>query len=127
MPFTYDLSYKNQITYITATDDVTVQSSRDAMVEWDRLSSRKPAGIIVDLSQATTLPPTSQMRQIASAIIEHKEFIKSRVAVIVKPEDIRKASIVCMLIRIAGIYMEAYGDRESAEQYLKTSMSWVWV
>jgi hypothetical protein len=126
MPFIFNVSQEDQIIYVTASGKVTIQDCLDAVLKRaEYAKSLKTFNTLVDMSPATSTPPIVEMRKIGSSIIGYKKGIKNRTAIVVKPEDINKASVICMLVRPFGIRMEAYGDSTLAMRYLETGESWL--
>lgn len=126
MPFIFNVSHEDHIIYVTASGEITIQDCLEAVSERaEHAKSLKTFDTLVDLSQATSTPPIVEMRKIGSSILGYKTDIKNRTAIVVKPKDINKASVICMLVRPFGIRMEAYGDSELAMRYLKTGESWL--
>jgi len=125
MPFTIEISTEEQIAYVTGIGDLTVESSAEAM----RNLATDPDfqshyGVLLDFLRTTNAIHQTKMREIAAALHGFKNTYKGRIALVVNPKEVRKASTVCLLVRVFGVHMEAYSDIESAVKYLTTGQSW---
>lgn len=82
--------------------------------------------VVLDFHEVDGAFSVGQLRKLASVHRKYKDkFKNNRAAIIVKPEDVSKAHILCMLIRTFGIKIEAYGDKESAYKYVVSGQSWL--
>lgn len=125
MPFTIEISAEEQIGRVAAIGDLSIPSSVETVEKMvNHPDFQSHYGIIVDFRQTTSTPKMSELREIANAIRKFKDPLQSRIALVLNPKEVRKASTVCMMVRVFGFEMEAYGDMESAMKYLATGQSW---
>jgi hypothetical protein len=125
MPFAIDISTEDQFGRVTGIGDLNIPPSVKAVEDLiDHPDFQPHYGIIVDFRQTATTARMSELRDIAAAIRQYRNPFQGRIALIVNPKEVRKASTVCMMVRVFGIKMEAYGEMESALKYLATGQSW---
>jgi hypothetical protein len=125
MPFTIDISTEEQFGRVTGVGDISIPASVEAVEDLINHPDFQPHfGVIVDFLQTKATPKMSEMRDIAAAINSYKDSFSHRIALVVNPGEVRKASTVCMMVRVFGVQMEAYGEMEPALKYLATGQSW---
>ena len=126
MPFRIDISTEAQIARVTGTGNLTIQSSVEAMADVVHHPDFQPHyGVLLNFLQVTNNIHRTEMHDIAAALHGFKDSFKGRIALVITPAEVRKVSTVCLLVRVFGVKMEAYGDIESAMRYLTTGQSWV--
>ena len=123
MPFTINVAAKDKIAHIVGAGMITVQSCAETLVQVVNHPDFKPDyGIVVDFRQATNTPLMTEMRELATVVRDHKDSVQGRIGLVVKDTDAKKASVMCMLVRVFGIRMEGYADMNKAFEYVNTGI-----
>lgn len=79
-------------------------------------------GIVIDFRQATNTPLMTEMRELATLFHDYQNSVQGRIGLVVKDTDAKKASVMCMLVRVFGVRMEGYGDMNKAFEYVNTGI-----
>jgi hypothetical protein len=121
MPFSIVISTKDQICHLVASGVITVQL---CTVTAEKLISHPNFlphfGTVIDFRQATNTPMMNEMRELATMIFGIRDCLHGRIGLVVKDTDAKKASVMCMLVRVFGVKMESYGDTTKAFDYVRT-------
>jgi len=124
MPFTIDISPKEQIAYITGIGDISVPLCIETTANLVNHPDFQPHyGILLDSRQATNTPTVVETPQLAAVVHEYRDYFQGMTALVVNAKDEIRASTLCRLVRVFGVRMEAYSDTELAMQYLTTGQS----
>ena len=123
MPFTINVSPKEQIALIAGSGEITVPLCAEAMANLANHPDFQPHfGIIIDFRQATNTPHMAEMRELASLFYGYKDAFTSRIGLVVKRTDEKKAGVMCMLVRVFGVKMEGYAEMHKAFEYVTTGV-----
>ena len=123
MPFKFDISTAERIIYVTGFGDRGDEDKAlAALINHPEFDPHFDC--LADFAPLGDPPSPSEMRKIAALYWKYKGSLKGNLAVVVKPSDVRKASILANLLRAFNVRMEVYGDMESAREFLQTGKSW---
>lgn len=128
MQIDVNVSAANSILTVTGHGELNIQSMIELfedIVSQHANAIQSGYSIVLDYHQATGSFSLTEIHTLASLYRKYADYYSdNRVALIVRKEEMRKASILCTLVRAFGIRMEAYGDVESARTYIGTGYSW---
>jgi hypothetical protein len=120
MPYTIDVSTSENVVYLKGIGDLSVESSLEAAANVVNHPDVQPHfGMVVDFGKATNTPTLSEMRILASSLGKYAPSLKGRIGLRVLPGDVNKAGVLCVLVRVFGVKMEAYSDLDQAYQYVR--------
>jgi hypothetical protein len=126
MPYTINVSTVNHIARFKGTGDFSVQLCVEAIADMaNHPDFQAHFGLLADVTETTNIPTITEVRKLASVIHEKRNSFQGRIALVVSPRDVNKASVLCMLVRVFGVEMEAYGDADMALKFLRTGQSWM--
>jgi hypothetical protein len=123
VPFTINVSAKDKIVHIVGTGVITVPMCAEAAANLINNPDYQPHfGVVIDFRQATNTPLMTEMRELATMFQGYKDSVQGRIGLVVKDTDAKKASVMCMLVRVFGIRMEGYADMNKAFEYVNTGV-----
>ena len=123
MPFTINVSKKEQLALIAGSGEITVPLCAEAMANLAAHPDFHPGfGIIIDFRQASNTPHMAEMRELADLFYAYKDSSYGRIGLEVKRSDEKKAGVMCMLVRVFGIKMEGYAEMHKAFEYVTTGV-----
>jgi hypothetical protein len=122
MQIEVNVSEKNSILTVTGHGELNIQS----MIElFEDIAShhgnviRSGYSVVLDYHQATGSFSLTEIRTMASMYRKYADYYNNnKIALIVRKEEVHKASILCLLTRGFGVRIEAYSDKESAMKFL---------
>ena len=126
MPFQINVLAEEELGSVKATGDICITDSVEAVADLCRLPEfESHFGVIIDFSEVQSTPDLKELKQTAQAVKQYKDRFHGNIALVVEPKYVNMASIICMLVRVFGIRIEAYGNFESSKRFLQRGHAWI--
>jgi len=64
------------------------------------------------------MPTRAEFRKLASTVRKHKDSFQGSMALVLKPGDLKRASMLSILVRLFGVRMEVFEDVAGAVEFI---------
>ncbi len=120
MPFSYQISPEERVTYVTIKGPVDLRSTIRMMGELTKNPQFRPDfKIVVDATDMEYSPSFGELRVIAWALAHEKHAFRNKVAVIRGPRSYALRQLYQRFARMAGFALGLFPDKASAMRWLQ--------
>jgi len=118
MPFGFLFSEPAQTVYITASGDLDLEMCIETLGKIvDHPDFQPHYGIVANFKSMESAPAKAEIRSVASVLRKHKDSFDGNIALVLNKEHLILAGMLCMLVRVFGMRMEAFDNIPMAMEF----------
>lgn len=120
MPFTIKISEAEQIACVTASGVLDLEMCIQAAEDLAQRADFQPHyAVVTDFRQVPNVPSKTEVRKMAAFFRDNKEHFRGKTAMVVNRKDLVLAGMLCMLVSVFGMKMEAFDDMSLAIEHVR--------